>query len=558
MDYKIFFRSRGSVKPLGWSGLIAVACICNVLELLAYLCWSAYATGSAVWIRNLIDALMTTMVVLIAVIGKLLSPGVLKHVPGQVRRFISLGSPFVAVLLLVLSLLKAAATKQSHMVVNWIMFTVLLVAVLLLTLSRLVDAGRLGNKYVFWRRVILNICMFAELVMLVFIHDSLRERIVMTIFQAYALLCVSFGNLLIPTAIVRVVMALMRLVPHDYSGGGSDEQQHESRINLAPSLDIFYVMVLSQGILYIVSCTLEMFSFLPRRSLAHQGGFRGFQGVESVNLYYEYAMEKCMERDVVARKQISLDSFAIQAISSDSPKLQFHGVWMMHNLLHQEPSRTQLLSKLHRDASAVARLINMLEWRSPEDAAIRLFAAKVTAVLTGTFRVVSIPGAMQAFSALLDADSDGTETESLQDCLPGLALSILDSLASNSNYDFHNSCLKVSKAAEDLIPKIIRFTCYRNDGNDIQEQNTNEEAAAQKKRFLMESALQLLGRLSSINGKIYWCKAKARAHGTSSPADKYFSDLGVGGQVQQPKSKEVSRSYPKQPYHVVVPLRIRH
>lgn len=201
MDYQIFFRRRGSVRPLGWSGLIVVACICNVLELLAYLCGSAYGSGWAVWIRKLIDALMATAVLLTAVIGKLLSPGVLKHVPGQVRRFISLGSPFAAVLLLVPTLLKAASTKQSHMVVNWIMFTLLLVAVLLLTLSRLVDAG-LGNKYVFWRRIILNICMFAELVMLVFIHGSLRERIIMTIFQAYALLCVSFGNLLLPTAIV--------------------------------------------------------------------------------------------------------------------------------------------------------------------------------------------------------------------------------------------------------------------------------------------------------------------------------------------------------------------
>jgi hypothetical protein len=443
---------------------------------------------------------MATAVLLTAVIGKLLSPGVLKHVPGQVRRFISLGSPFAAVLLLVPSLLKAASTKQSHMVVNWIMFTLLLVAVLLLTLSRLVDAG-LGNKYVFWRRIILNICMFAELVMLVFIHDSLRERIIMTIFQAYALLCVSFGNLLLPTAIVRVAIALRRLVPHNYSGGGSEAQQHESMINLAPSLDIFYVMVLGQGILYLVSCMLEMFSFLPRRYLARQGGFRGFRGVDSVNLYYEYAMEKCMERDIVARKQISLDNFAIQSIRSDLPKLQFHGVWMIYNLLHEEPSRTQLLSKLHKDANAIARLISMLEWRSSEDAAIRLFAAKVTVALAGTFRVVSIPGAMQAFSALLDADSDGTETES-QDSLPGLALSIFDRLASNSNYDFHNSCLEITKAADDLIPKIIQFTSYRNDGNDMQEQNTNEAAVAQKKRFLMESALQFLGRLSSISGKI--------------------------------------------------------
>lgn len=78
--------------------------------------------------------------------------------------------------------------------------------------------------------------MFAELVMLVFIHDNLNHRITMTLFQVYALLSLSIANLLIPTTIVR-----------DY-GGREEEHEHESRINLArtPSLDIFYVMVLGK------------------------------------------------------------------------------------------------------------------------------------------------------------------------------------------------------------------------------------------------------------------------------------------------------------------------
>jgi hypothetical protein len=45
--------------------------------------------------------------------------------------------------------------------------------------------------------------MFAELVMLVFIHDNLNHRITMTLFQVYALLSLSIANLLIPAIIVR-------------------------------------------------------------------------------------------------------------------------------------------------------------------------------------------------------------------------------------------------------------------------------------------------------------------------------------------------------------------
>ena len=46
---------------------------------------------------------------------------------------------------------------------------------------------------------------------------------------------------------------------------------------------------------------------------------------------------------------------------------------MMYNLLREEP---EFLSKLHTDANAIARLINM-EWRSPENAADTV-QAKVT------------------------------------------------------------------------------------------------------------------------------------------------------------------------------------
>ncbi|KAF0906414.1 hypothetical protein E2562_011412 [Oryza meyeriana var. granulata] len=86
----------------------------------------------------------------------------------------------------------------------------------------------------------------------------------------------------VPAALVRVVLALLRLVQHNYFGDSD-------MTNLGPSLSIFYGMVLGQGILYIVAGMLEVFSFIPRRSLVRHGGFTGQWGVESVSLYYAYA-----------------------------------------------------------------------------------------------------------------------------------------------------------------------------------------------------------------------------------------------------------------------------
>ncbi|EEC82587.1 hypothetical protein OsI_27141 [Oryza sativa Indica Group] len=94
--------------------------------------------------------------------------------------------------------------------------------------------------------------------------------------------------IMIPAAIVREELARMRLTRHDYIGVGE-------KTNLGQSLTILYSMVLDQGILYIVAGTLEVFSFIPLRSLVCRAGFTGQWGVESVNLYYEYAFDKYME-----------------------------------------------------------------------------------------------------------------------------------------------------------------------------------------------------------------------------------------------------------------------
>ena len=121
----------------------------------------------------------------------------------------------------------------------------------------------------------MNFCMLIALAMVVFIHNDLIYSLLMLGYVMYAILAVSFGNLQIPAAALRVVLALMRLIPHNYYGDGDSTRD---KTNLAPSLNIFYGMVLGQGILYLVACTLDIFTFLPRRSLARHGGFKGQHG----------------------------------------------------------------------------------------------------------------------------------------------------------------------------------------------------------------------------------------------------------------------------------------
>jgi len=310
LDYQVFFHTRGAVRSLGRKGLVIIVSLSNVLNYL-FVILTKHLNASpefrdprrryvvALKLRNLNFG----MLILTALLGRLLVPEALKLLNIPLRRSMSLCSPLVAILLLAPSIQSSSEGTFRSTMTNktmWTVFIVLFLAVLLLTISRLrfrriiqfVDRP-LGRKQVFWRRLIVNLCMLIALAMVVFMHDDREYSILMLRYEIYAIVVVSFGNLQIPAAALRVVLALMRL-------GEDGDDSSGDKTNLAASLNIFYGLVLGQGILYLVACTLDIFTFIPRRSLARHGGFKGQLGMESINLYHGYVLGKCMERDALA------------------------------------------------------------------------------------------------------------------------------------------------------------------------------------------------------------------------------------------------------------------
>ncbi|KAF2924241.1 hypothetical protein DAI22_07g255500 [Oryza sativa Japonica Group] len=532
LDYQLFFRTRGAFRPLGWNGLMVIAgfsvsmvstVVCNVL-----------------WARIGFEI----MVVLFAA-GQFLCAGVLRlrlRINNRLRRQISLWSPVVALSILASCIYREHRSSLAMRIV----YGLLLVVVLLVTISRLQFPiiinrvqGALGRKYVFWRPFILYSCMLAAIVMPMFMIEKLYSSAIIVL-DIYALVVVSFGNLQIPAAIARVVLAGMHLNPKGYDG----------HANLVPSLKMFYAMVIAQGILYIIAAT-------PRPPW----WFTGQWGAESVDLYYAYAYDKYMEGGLFAPKRISLGNFAMDSLNSDLSKNQLYAVRMMHTLLQSDLTRARLLEKLTGSTQTMARLISMLDWSSRHHCtAIRLYAAKVTAELAKNLRVGTVPGTLQLVSTLLDADgkpkrghplldADGDQdhfvdildrqdkkhdiagdqepiedTDNLMetptrsthindqryiprilhrilaywsipkeqpltndDLLPALGMSIIYSLAGCDQ----NNCAKIDKVT-DLIPKIIGFTSFRS-------AMVNSEA---QQKVLLKSSLKVLQRLTRIDGEI--------------------------------------------------------
>uniref|UniRef100_A0A0D3G6X8 BLE2 protein n=1 Tax=Oryza barthii TaxID=65489 RepID=A0A0D3G6X8_9ORYZ len=507
LDYQLFFRTTGAFRPLGWNGLM-------------FLC------AEVLGLRLL-------------------------------RRQISLWRPVVALLLLAFCVYREHRSSQLAM---WILYGLLLVVVLLVTISRLQFPiiinrvqGDLGRKYIFWRPFILCSCMLAAIVMPMFMIEKIYRNAIMLV-DIEALAIVSFGNLQIPAAIARVVLAGLCLHPKGYDGQGGTA-------HIVPSLKILYGMVLGQGILYIVAGMLEVFSFIPQRSLIRNGGFTGQWGVESVNLYYAYAYDKYMEGGLFASKKISLSNFAMDSLNSDLSKNQLYAVRMMNTLLQSDLTRARLLEKLTGSTQTMARLIRMLDWSSRHHRkAIKLYAAKVTAKLAKNLRVETVPGTLKLVSTLLDADgkpkrghplldADGDQdhfvdildrqdkkhdiagdqepiedTDNLleaptrsthihnQRYIPRILQrtlaywsipkeqpltndDLLLALGMSIIYSLagcdQNKCVEINKVT-DLIPKIIGFTSFRS-------AMVNSEA---QRKVLLKSSLKVLQRLTSIEGEI--------------------------------------------------------
>uniref|UniRef100_A0A0D9Y0L0 DUF4220 domain-containing protein n=1 Tax=Leersia perrieri TaxID=77586 RepID=A0A0D9Y0L0_9ORYZ len=414
LDYRVFFSTRGAFRPLGWNGLLTVLVYFSVvLVLLLKYYYYAHRGGNSFFMV----ALIVVMAVFIA-IGQVLSSGALKLVRNPlIRSAISLWSPLLAILLMGLCVLNSRAHYNSDFdfecknSTRWIMYTGLFLPVLVLTISKLqfpciiklVESGMSSRQkqymLAFWRRVILNLCMLAAIVMLLFNFRGIYVKLGIIQHQIFALLLVSFGNLQIPAAVLRVVLAVVRLksISKDYSN------PKENEINLAKSLKIFYGIVLGQGILYTVACLLEVFSFIPRRFLIRRAGFKGKRGVRYVNLYYAYAFEKYMRGAMLAQKKISLVTFAMDSInSSDKSSKKLDGVQVLHIFLTKEEFRAKTIQKLTTSRETMSSLFSMLGWTSDGDEDIRLFAAKVTAEIAGSLRVVRIPGAVQLVASLLD------------------------------------------------------------------------------------------------------------------------------------------------------------
>ncbi|TVU35939.1 hypothetical protein EJB05_17846, partial [Eragrostis curvula] len=182
---------------------------------------------------------------------------------------------------------------------------------------------------------------------------------------------------------------------------------------MVPSIEVFYVLTICQGSLYIMASILGFFSFFPRRSLVREFKFCGLRGAKAIDVYYQRAYMTCMETGLLAsRRTVSLASFTVESLRSMSSRVQLAGVLILDNLLSQETNSSEKLkSRIISSEKSVSKLIGMLRWSHVQDRDIRLFAARATTKLAGSIKIAEIPAMLKLVSSLFDAGNQPARHE---------------------------------------------------------------------------------------------------------------------------------------------------
>ncbi|CAO2199967.1 unnamed protein product [Urochloa humidicola] len=104
---------------------------------------------------------------------------------------------------------------------------------------------------------------------------------------------VLIANLQIPMAFLQALLSILRLL--NLLGHHHHRDYHplppDASPKLVPSIAIFFMLELCQGLSYIVAVILGLISFLHRRSLVHVLEFKEEWGAKAVNLYHHQAYQ---------------------------------------------------------------------------------------------------------------------------------------------------------------------------------------------------------------------------------------------------------------------------
>ncbi|KAL6639800.1 hypothetical protein ACP70R_022622 [Stipagrostis hirtigluma subsp. patula] len=256
-----------------------------------------------------------------------------------------------------------------------------------------------------------------------------------------------------------MVLSLRRLKKQDYV----DPQylNLDDHRNIKRSLNIFYGLVLAQGIIFICRF-LNPFVFGLR--IWTLGKYKLF-GPSGRNITFRYMRDNYQEfiaGNVRAAINMNLITFAKNLVVSGSVDDQLVGIRAMDRILRSVEYSSLALVRLRTslDANALGKLVSMLGLpRTMEEEDTRGHAARVVLKLTPDILVSSFPQILSVISSSL-LNTLHKKMGSMDVDLVWFGLRILDRLTDNKDNLKH-----VMDDVGDLVSKIIKITSWCDHGS---------------------------------------------------------------------------------------------
>ncbi|KAK9084031.1 hypothetical protein Scep_030502 [Stephania cephalantha] len=287
----------------------------------------------------------------------------------------------------------------------------------------------------------------------------------------------------------------------DISKGDSDKRNRKSALN------IFYALAFVEAMLFLIEKAYWEWKVIRYKLLEEVNNEceLGPSGMVSIKRFFYDAYSKCVNGSIFDGLKMDLVSFGMELLASESNDEQLIGATILWKFSANERFSGDTLRKIGTSISVMERLVDMLNWKDPQEEEIRRSAAEILSKLAGkkqnSLRVAGIPGAMESISSLLHnsrscdrAADEICEKEMVHDrenyefsAFNLLGLLILKKLAHDPD-----NCAKIGNT-RGLLEKIVDFTLAG-------ERLLSANHAAESQILAVKRSLQVVKMLVSTTG----------------------------------------------------------
>ncbi|KGN57035.1 uncharacterized protein LOC101204674 [Cucumis sativus] len=306
------------------------------------------------------------------------------------------------------------------------------------------------------------------------------------------------------SATACVVLSLMKLIKHNYGNIAKGDMDKRNR---RAALSIFYGLALAEALLFLIEKAYWEWKVIFRKLLEKVNieCELGPLGMISTKRFFYDAYSRCVNGSIFDGLKMDMISFAMELLDSSFPDEQLIGVRILRQFSMNQRFSNDTLEKIGVNLAVIERLVEMLNWKDPQEEEIRLSAAEILSKLAGkkqnSLRVAGIPGAMESISSLLhNGRSSNVSADEISEkkiihdranysfwTFNHLGLVILKKLARD-----HDNCGKIGNT-RGLLPKIIDFT-------HAEERLLKDEHVAQSQIQTVKRSLQVVKMLASTTG----------------------------------------------------------